>query len=125
MEIDKENTMPPDWERAFAASKAEERLKEANHLLCQIVIASASGFLGDPAKRKTEAIVRAAEYLDSTGYQFQCYLKEDSTNWDNQSDFERLRAMLVTNTKVDWDMQDAAEEFQAILNFIDNKTEED
>jgi hypothetical protein len=46
-------------------------------------------------------------------------------DWVGDFDFEQLRAMIVTNTKVDWDMQDAAEEFQAILNFIDNKTEED
>ena len=48
----------------------DERLNKANHLLCQIVIASASGFLGDPAKRKTEVIVKAAEHLDSTRYWF-------------------------------------------------------
>ena len=33
----------------------------------------------------------------------------------------KLREMLATNAKVDWGVQDAAEEFKAMLEFIDNK----
>ena len=42
-------------------------------------------------------------------------------DWVGDFDFEQLRGMLATNAKVDWNMQDAAQEFQAILDFIDNK----
>ena len=42
-------------------------------------------------------------------------------DWAGDFDFEQLRAMLATNAKVDWSMQDAAQEFQAMLDFIDNK----
>ena len=42
-------------------------------------------------------------------------------DWVGDFDFEQLRGMLATNAKVDWNMQDAAQEFQAILDFIDYK----
>ena len=68
----------PDSRQEEVDVMHQEESHEANHLLCQIVIASASGFLGDPAKRKTEIIVKAAEYLDRIHYQFQHNHKEEN-----------------------------------------------